>query len=49
MKKKLEENVAEIVIITLLIIILSSCASTAPVNVGTGTSQFRSCGAWISK
>ena len=39
----------KIMAIAILALILASCASTSPVNIGTGTKQFNSCGAWISK
>jgi len=47
MKKKLERNIAEIIIITLLVIIFSSCGTTQ-YNVGTGEKMKKHCsGAWI--
>ena len=47
MKKILEKNVAEILMITLLVIVLSSCGTTQ-YNVGTGEKMTRHCsGAWI--
>tara|TARA_R110000823_G_scaffold31059_1_gene88766 strand:+ start:181 stop:339 length:159 start_codon:yes stop_codon:yes gene_type:complete len=46
-KKRL--NMKKIITVAILALIFASCASTSPVNVGTGTKQFKSCGAWISK
>ena len=47
MKRILEKNVAEILMITLLIIALSSCGTTQ-YNVGTGEKMTRHCsGAWV--
>ena len=48
MKRILEKNVAEILMITLLIIVLSSCGTTQ-YNVGTGQKMTRHCsGAWVN-
>tara|TARA_R110002167_G_scaffold157640_1_gene352659 strand:+ start:162 stop:341 length:180 start_codon:yes stop_codon:yes gene_type:complete len=47
MKKKLEKNVAEVIMIALLIVIFSSCGTTQ-YNVGTGEKMSRHCsGAWV--
>ena len=47
MKKILEKNVAEILIIILLGIVLSSCGTTQ-YNIGTGEKMTRHCnGAWV--
>ena len=47
MKKVIEKSVAEILMITLLVIVLSSCGTTQ-YNVGTGEKMTRHCsGAWI--
>jgi hypothetical protein len=48
MKKVIEKNVTEILMITLLIIVLSSCGTTQ-YNVGTGQKMTRHCsGAWVN-
>ena len=47
MKKILEKRVAEILVVTLLVIILSSCGTTQ-YNVGTGEKMKKHCsGAWV--
>jgi len=47
MKKKLERSIAEIIIITLLVLVFSSCGTTQ-YNVGTGEKMKKHCsGAWI--
>ena len=47
MKKKLEKNIAEIIIVILLVVIFSSCGTTQ-YNVGTGEKMKKHCsGAWI--
>tara|TARA_R110002167_G_scaffold200196_1_gene403549 strand:+ start:397 stop:576 length:180 start_codon:yes stop_codon:yes gene_type:complete len=47
MKKKLEKNIAEIIIVILLMVIFSSCGTTQ-YNVGTGEKMKKHCsGAWI--
>ena len=48
MKKVIEKRVAEILVVTLLVIALSSCG-TAQYNVGTGEKMSRHCsGAWVN-
>ena len=47
MKKRLERSIAEIIIITLLVLVFSSCGTTQ-YNVGTGEKMKKHCsGAWI--
>ena len=48
MTKVIENNIAEIIMIILLVIALSSCGTTQ-YNVGTGQKMSRHCsGAWVN-